>query len=185
MVPSSADVRFSQFRRLVDHAGWWVLPAAPYDDRQGPDIRERIGKDGVVFSAYPIPRGPGHYGKVELDPPPQWAQSTGLTCDVSVEDLCENLGFAGDPERSFEFLGSRLEDVKAFMESSDFARTKVGHAIEVLNKQAAVHKSMLYDLRPQLGLVGLMKALLAAYVSHRGQLARYRRALRSRREGRP
>jgi hypothetical protein len=70
------------------------------------------------------------------------------------------------------------------MDSSGFARTKVDHAIKMLNQQSAVHRSMLYDLRPQLGLLGLMKALLAAYASHLGQLARYRRAWRSARDRR-
>jgi hypothetical protein len=174
-----ADVRFSPFRWLIDHAGFCALPAAPYDDVQGPDVRERIGKNGVVFSAYPIPRLSGHFGQVDLDPLPQWAQSTDLTCTIPAEELSVQLGFTGDPERSFEFLGSRVEDVKAFLESDDFARARLDRRIARLYKESADYRGMLYELRPQLGLINLMKTLLGAYLFHRHELARYRRALRA------
>jgi hypothetical protein len=183
MTSRHANVRFSQFRPLVDHAGWHVLPAAPHEDVQGPDVRDRIGKDGVVFSAYPTPRASSHFWAVELELLPEWAESTGLRCEIPVDELCERLGFAGDPERSHEFLNARLDDVKAFLGSAQFARTRLQSAIELVKQQSAVDRDMLHELRSEIGWLGMSKALLGSFLFHRGRVSRHRRALRALRDG--
>ena len=173
------EIWYSEFRWLIDHAGWQALPAAPGDDLQGPDVRERIGKDGVVFSAYPIPRGPGVFGRVGLEPVPQWASSTGLQCEISVEELCSELGLDGDPKGRFRLLDSRLEDVKSHLGSDRFARARLQHQIAGLSDNFGAARSVLWGLRAEIGVFRMMTGLLESYVSERRFLALYRQALRS------
>lgn len=177
--PPPAEIRFSEFRSLIEHSGWRPLPPAPGDDRQGPDVRERIGKNGVVFSAYPIPRGPGAFGRVDLEPLPQWAESTGLNCEVSVEELGSELGFADDAQPSFRSLDDRLDDVKSFLESDAFARTRLRERIARLGDSYEVHRSTLRGFRAEIGFVRVVRAVLYSYVMERGFRQRYRRALKS------
>ena len=69
----AGDQSLAEFRWLIEHAGWLELPVAPGEDHQGLDVRQRIGKEGLVFSAYPIARGTGpeRFGRVDLEPLPQ------------------------------------------------------------------------------------------------------------------
>jgi hypothetical protein len=179
MTRSSADVRCPEFHWLIEHAGWRVLPAAPGDDRQGPDVRERIGKNGVVFSAYPIPRGGSRMGRVDLDVRPRWTESSGLACETSVEEVCSRFGFAGDPERAFQFLDTRLEEVKSWLGSDELARTKLNRAIALLGWTPVGIKNVWKVMRPQIGTLATMKVYLRGFVSDRRDRARYRRVLSS------
>lgn len=120
----AGDLSLPEFRWLIEQAGWQALPVPPGEDVQGLDVRQWIGKDGVVFSAYPIPRGSSSsvFGNVSLEPPPEWAKSAGITCTIAVEDLLAAMGLDSDEEGAFRLLDSRLDDVKAYLQSDDFAR---------------------------------------------------------------
>jgi hypothetical protein len=172
------DVRYREFLWLIEHAGWRALPAAPGDDVQGLDVRDRIGKDGVVFSAYPIPRGPGHMGRVDLEPRPRWSESSGIACETSVEELCARFGFAGDPERGFLFLETRLEDVKSWLGSDELARTKLKCAIALLGWTPVGMSNVWKVMRPQIGALATTKVYLRGFLSDRRERSRYRRVLR-------
>ena len=177
---SPADIWFPEFRWLIDHAGWHALPAAPGDDIQGPDVRNRIGKDGVVFSAFPIPRGSRDVfgGRVNLDPPPQWAISVGLPCTVTVEELVSKLALRDAEGGDFLLLNSRLKDVVSYLRSADFARITLHRYIALHQARYGLDRSIISELQPEFGLKAMI-SLLRSSMSERRHIARYRRALSS------
>ncbi len=175
------EFRSANFAWLIEHDGWEALPVPPGEDVQGLDVRQWIRKDGVVFSAYSIPRGtvPDEFSTVDLDPLPQWAQSLGLTCAISVPDLVAKLGLDAAPDGAFRLLNAHLGEVRAYLESANFARAVLHRHIAYLRMRYELDRDVLRDLRPQVGRLEMMRGLLLNSVSERVHLARYRRALRS------
>ena len=127
----AGDLSLPEFRWLIENAGWQDLPVPPGEDVQGLDVRQWIGKDGVVFSAYPIPRGSSSsvFGSVSLEPPAEWAQSAGVDCAITVGELLTKLGLDCEEEGAFRLLNGRLNDVKAYLRSDEFARSRLGSEI--------------------------------------------------------
>jgi hypothetical protein len=103
-----------EFDWLVEHRGWQALPSAPGDEVQGLDVRKRIGKEGIVFSAYAIPRGAEDdvFGEVALDPVPPWARSLLLTCTMTSAELLDRLGLDASPAAPFRLLDSQPQPAR-------------------------------------------------------------------------
>ena len=177
----AGDLSLPAFRWLIEHAGWQEPPVAPGVDHQGLDVRQRISKDGIVFSAYPIPRGtvPEVFGRVDLEPLPQWAKSTDISCTISVEELLAQLGLESPEEESFRLLDARLDDVKAYLRSDEFARTRLRREIASVGDNYDATRSVLRQWRKEIGFWRMLRGVAALYVMQRGVLARYRQALRS------
>ena len=175
----AGDLSVPEFRWLIEHAGWQELPVGPGEDVQGLDIRQRIGKEGVVFSAYPIPRGTEVFGRVDLEPLPRWAASTELTCSVTVEELVAQLGLDNPGEGIFRLLGARVHAVKDYLGSDDFARAKLRREIALVGGNYDATRGVLRQLRKEIGVRRMMSGFARSYVMQYRVLARYRRALRS------
>jgi len=177
----AGDLSLPDFRWLIEHAGWRELPVPSGEDVQGLDVRQWIGKDGVVFSAYPIPRGPGSdvFGTVHLDPVLGWAQATGLTCKIDVEELVAELGLKVGTEGPFRLLDEHLGAVRSYLESEQFARAVLNRHIAHLHAQYELDRDTLRVLRPQIGTFGMIRGLLLSHLSERRHAGKYRRALSS------
>jgi hypothetical protein len=170
-----------QFQWLIDHAGWHEAALLPED--QGVDTRERIAKDGIIFSAYRIPRGGSSFGRVDPDRPPQWAQSTGVGCSITVEELHEQLGLRPDEREYFRALDSRFDDVKSYLSGTEFARTRLVAEIAMLPKKYAAQRTVFRQWRAEIGLWGVIKGLVGSRALERRTLAQFRRALGALPEG--
>ncbi len=177
----AGDLSFPDFRWLIEHAHWQALPVPPGEDLQGLDVRQWIGKHGVVFSAYRIPRGSRSevFGTVDLKPVPSWAMSTGLRCTISVEELVAKLGLSVGPEGAFRLLNFHLDEVRSYLEGKQFACAVLHSHIAYLHSQYESDRSTLRELRPEIGTFRLIRGLLLSSASERRHLARYRRALSS------
>jgi hypothetical protein len=175
----AGDLSLPEFRWLIEHAGWQALSVPPGEDVQGLDVRQWIGKDGVVFSAYPIPRGSSVFGSVSLEPPPEWAKSARVACTITVEELLAKTGLDSGEEGPFRSLNRRLDDVKAYLRSDDFARARLTSEITLLGRSYDSTRSVLRQSRNEIGIWRMMRGLAKTYVAERRQLARYRQALKS------
>ena len=164
-----------EFQWLIDHAGWQAAALLPED--QGVDTRERVAKDGVIFSAYRIPRAGSLFGRVDLDHLPQWAQSTGLECTISVEELHEKLDLEPGEHGHFRALNSRFEDMKSYLWGTEFARTRLRAEIAMLPKKYAAQREVFCQWRGEIGLLGVIKGLVRSRALERRTLAQFRRAL--------
>jgi hypothetical protein len=183
LLPSPArrriiDTMIPEFQWLIDHHGWTALERLPND--QGLDVRDRIAKDGIIFSAYVIPRGEvGRVGEVDSDPPPSWAQSTGEYCTVSARELAEILEIAAPEDEYFRALSARLGEVKAYILGPRFARSRLNRELDMLHLKYEAHRDVLRSWRSEIGLVRMVKGIFESYGMERRQRARLRRALDS------
>lgn len=176
----AGDLSLPDFRWLIEHAGWQELPVPSGEDVQGLDVRQWIGKDGVVFSAYPIPRGPGSgvFGTVHLDPAPHWADASGLPCKIDVEELAANLGLKVGTEGVFRLLNGHLGEVRSYLAGKEFARVTLDRHVAHLHMQYELDRDTLRVLRPEIGTLGMIKGLLVSHVLESQHIGRCRRVLK-------
>ena len=153
MESSLAEIQVPQFRRLINEAGWKAL--TPED--QGWDMRERIEKDGVIFSAYRFPRGDGRYGEVALQSSPS---QPSVVFKLTAKDLADRLNFSDKADDMFLAFNEKLQTIRTHLGSDNFA----SELIQARRKQSKESdRSMLrtaWRMRSEIGFRGFLRIAL-------------------------
>ena len=166
------------FRRLVGEAGWLALRP----ELNGLDTRQRIEKDGVIFSAYAISKSPHGYGTVALLDPPFWAVQAQLPCEASVEDLRQMLKISAMDDIVFLQLSEKLQELKSYMRSVCFGRVTISKSMHRWNlmKRTSFHTAFSHE---EIGTVRALRLGLKLRLQAGEVIARYRIVLNDLREG--